>query len=119
MAAFRYYFSLTTAKQISGSHMLLADLYLHMRPEYLWLVPRYRSLLFEMPSSSHAQTTRRSRYCHKFTVTATTDVEVSKSQRRHINVTQDGFDKVSESLHYSFLKDNFVLVILIGTLLSC
>ena len=32
-----------------------------------------------------------------------------------MNVTQDGFDKVSESLRYRFLKGCFVLVILIGT----
>ena len=70
------------AKQNSGSHMLLSDFDRYMHPMYLWLVPRYKSLLFGMRQSDYAQTTRRPRSSLQSNTRARIDVGIWKSPAR-------------------------------------
>ena len=102
--------SLMIAKQTSGSHMLLVDLYRRMCSMYLRLVPRHKSPLFKLQTSSHAPTTRRSRSSPQSTLTVKNDVGIWESPARHMKVGQDGLGRVSNSPAYRSLDGSCTLV---------
>lgn len=91
--------------------MLHVDLYRRLSPMCIGLMPGYKPLLFKMHTSSHTQTTRRSRCCINLSL-----VWLVPSRYGDANPAPQinaGF-KVPRAQHYQSLMTILVLVSLIS-----